>query len=183
MRTETEKSPVSYPLPVRNLGPKGVTVSIDADQQQRMELAKAHGLLSVERFAAELAIRPWKKDGVQVSGRVEADITQACVVTLDPLTARIEEQVSAVFVPEGSRLARIAADSDEIVIQAEGDDLPEVFEGDSIDVGALAEEFFALAIDPYPRKEGSALEFPVEGGEEQGSGPLHEALKKLKGNG
>ena len=45
----------------------------------------------------------------------------------------------------------------EIVLDADGPDGPETFAGDTIDVGALAEEFFALAIDPYPRKPGVDL--------------------------
>jgi uncharacterized metal-binding protein YceD (DUF177 family) len=39
-----------------------------------------------------------------------------------------------------------------MLIDAEGPDMPETFEGDQIDIGAVAEEFFELAIDPYPRK-------------------------------
>ena len=39
-------------------------------------------------------------------------------------------------------------------LDPDGPNLPELFTGDSIDVGALAAEFAALAIDPYPRKQG-----------------------------
>ena len=39
------------------------------------------------------------------------------------------------------------------MLDAEGPDSPETFTGDTIDVGALAEEFFGLAIDPYPRSQ------------------------------
>jgi len=183
MEPHPEKSPVSYSINVRNLPAKGITATFTADPEQRRQLAEAHGLLSVEGFSTELLVRPWKKDGIQVSGRVKAEITQACVVTLEPLTARIDEDVSAILVPENSRLARIEGENAEIILQAEGDDLPEIFSGDSVDVGALAEEFFELAIDPYPRKEGSELDRSAEGGEETGGGPLYEALRKLKGNG
>ncbi|MCT7375846.1 YceD family protein [Chelativorans salis] len=178
------QSPVSYQLQVNRLPQKGTTVAIEADAAQRAALADAHDLLSVQRFYAELAVRPWKGDGVRVTGRVEADITQACVVTLEPLVARIDEEVSALFVPEGSRLARADYESGEIVVEAEGEDLPEAFTGDRIDLGALAEEFFALGIDPYPRKSTAALDLPAEEeGKEEGSGPLHEGLKKLREKG
>ena len=43
------------------------------------------------------------------------------------------------------------------MLDAEGPDGPETFTGDTIDAGALAEEFFGLAIDPYPRKTGVAV--------------------------
>lgn len=182
MASDPGRSPVSYMLQVNRLPAKGTIVSIDADKEQHEALARAHDLLSVERFSAELLARPWRGDGVQVTGRVQADITQACVVTLEPLAARIDEEVASVFVPEGSRLARIGNESGEIVIEAEGADLPEPFVGGAIDVGALAEEFFALAIDPYPRKQGSALDAPGDEQKEQPAGPLQEAMKKLRGN-
>ncbi len=59
------------------------------------------------------------------------------------------------FCPRISKLGRLGFHSGgEIVLDAEGPDSPETFSGDTIDVGALAEEFFELAIDPYPRKSG-----------------------------
>ena len=101
----------------------------------------------------------WKRNGVKVSGRVEADITQACIVTLDPVAAHIDEPVEALLLPEDSKLGRQGFEGGgEILLDADGPDSPETFSGDTIDVGALAEQFFALAIDPYPRKSGASLD-------------------------
>jgi hypothetical protein len=93
---------------------------------------------------------------VRVSGNVKAHITQSCIVSLEPVDAAIDEAVSAVFVPENSRLAPQIEDG-EILLDAEGDDAPETFSGNRIDAGALAEQFFALAIDPYPRRKDAEL--------------------------
>lgn len=175
-------SPVSFPVSVVRLPQKGLPVAIEADAEQRALLAEAHGLLSVERFRADLLVAKWKGDGVEVSGRLEADITQACVVSLDPVPAHIGEDISAILVPEESRLARHDfRASGEILLAAEGPDSPETFSGDRIDVGALAEEFFALAIDPYPRKEGVSLESGAadEAGASAG-GPLAEKLAAFR---
>ena len=116
-----------------------------------------------------------------MSGHVEADITQECVVTLDPLQAKIEETVEGLFLPEDSKLGRLGFEGGgEIHIDAEGPDSPETFSGDSIDVGALAEEFFGLGIDPYPRKAGAALPGRVEDEHAaQPEGPLQEKLRRL----
>ncbi|WP_265515475.1 YceD family protein [Nitratireductor luteus] len=181
--TQTDaKSPVSLPFRTSRLPRKGTDLTITADPDQRAGLAKAHGLLSVERFEAEIAIRPWKADGVRVKGTVSADIVQECIVTLDPLPARIAEDFEALFIPEGSRLARQEWRDGEIVIEAEGADMPEPFSGDTIDLGAVAEEFFVLGIDPYPRKKGSELASKVEShADEKPAGPLYEGLKKLRG--
>lgn len=184
MTGETPASPVSFHVNVRRLPKNGMPVTVEADETQRQALAAEHDLLSVEAFAADLLVSPWKKDGVRVSGRVNARITQACVVTLEPVETVIDEDVSALFVPEGSRLARREVEGGEMVLDAEGPDLPEPFHGDTVDVGALAEEIYALAIDPYPRKEGAEID-PGGGEADAGAtddtqrGPMYESLKKL----
>lgn len=179
----SKKCAVSFGLQVAKLPVKGTTVTLEATPSQRAELAKIHNLLSVERFFAELLVRPWKGDGVRVTGRVEADVTQSCIVTLEPLVAHIDEPVSAIFVPEGSRLARQEQEDGEIILEPEGEDPPEPFVGNSIDMGALAEEFFSLGIDPYPRKEGAPMDLSTEESGKSEAGPLYEKLRKLSGNG
>jgi hypothetical protein len=157
-------SPVSFVANVVRLPQKGLSVVIEADAAQRAALAGAHGLSSVESYRADLLVTAWKRNGVKISGRVEADITQACVVTLDPLHAHIEEPVEGLFLPQDSKLGRLGFEGGgEILLDAEGPDSPETFEGDTIDVGALAEQFFGLAIDPYPRKPGAELESDEDG--------------------
>jgi len=174
-------SPVTFSANVNRLPEKGMPVVIEADEKQRTALAADHGLLSVESWRADLLVARWKRNGVKVSGRVEADITQECVVTLEPLPTHISEEVSALYFPEDSKLGRLGFHAEgEIHLDAEGPDSPESFSGDTIDVGALAEQFFGLAIDPYPRKEGVSLEPAGESGAaEEGSGPLYEKLKLL----
>lgn len=182
MHQDQDKSPVSFTASVTRLPQKGMPIVIEADQRQREALAAAHRLVSVERFRAELLVAPWRRNGVKVTGRVEADITQECVVTLDPLHSRIDEAVDGLFLPEDSKLARLGFEAGgEIHVDAEGPDSPEIFSGDTIDVGALAEEFFGLGIDPYPRKPGATLAGRGEGDASSGpEGPLQEKLRQLR---
>ena len=159
MKHADTQSPVSFFANVARLPQKGLPVVIEADAAQRAVLAEEHGLLSVEAYRAELLVVSWKRNGVKVSGRVEADITQACIVTLDPIAAHIDEPFEALLLPEDSKLGRQGFDGGgEILLDADGPDSPETFSGDIIDVGALAEQFFGLAIDPYPRKAGASLD-------------------------
>lgn len=180
-RHQEPRSAVSFDVNVARLPAKGMPVSIEADTRQRVELATVHGVLSVERFRAELHVASWKRNGVKVSGMVEADITQECVVTLEPMQNHIREEVSSVFLPEDSKLGRLGfGTGGEILLDAEGPDSPETFSGDTIDVGALAEEFFGLAIDPYPRKPGVALETaPAEPPVPPDTDDWHEKLRSL----
>ena len=181
MRQKRGRSPVSFEVHVGRLPQKGMPVTIEADAAQRQALAVGHGLVSVERYRADLVVSPWKRQGVRIEGIVEADIVQECVVTLEPVKARISEGVEGLFLPGESKLGRLGFEGGgEILLDADGPDRPETFAGDRIDAGALAEEFFALAIDPYPRSPGAAL--PASGEEDEGpAGPFQEKLKALKG--
>ncbi|MFI0843225.1 YceD family protein [Mesorhizobium sp. IMUNJ 23232] len=181
MKQSVEKSPISFEVNVARLPKKGMPVTIEATEAQREALAKVHGLISVERLRADLVVTSWKRNGIQVRGRVEADIVQSCVVTLDPIEARVDEQVSAVFLPEDSKLGRESFGlGGEIMIDVDGPDSPETFSGDRIDVGALAEEFFGLGIDPYPRKQGAQSPSPEpSGADEAEEGELQKKLRKL----
>jgi hypothetical protein len=159
---EPAASPVSFKVNVARLPQKGMPVTIEADEKQLAALAQEHGVLAVKNFRADLHVGSWKRNGVKVSGVVIADIVQTCVVTLEPLDAHVEEDVSALFLPDDSKLGRLGFEGGgEIMLDAEGPDSPEIFSGDIIDVGALAEEFLGLAIEPYPRKSGVSLEAPA----------------------
>jgi Large ribosomal RNA subunit accumulation protein YceD len=174
-------SPVSFEANVARLPHKGMPVIIDADAAQRERLAADHGLLSVESWRAELLVEPWKRNGVKVSGHVDADITQQCVVTLEPLAARISEEVSGLYFPEDSKIGRLGFHAaGEVHLDAEGPDSPETFTGETIDVGALAEEFFGLAIDPYPRSEGASVAAAGAPDDAGDHGPLYEKLDSLR---
>jgi hypothetical protein len=177
---DEKKSPVSFMAHVARLPQKGLPVAIEADASQRGSLADQHGLLSVESYRAELLVTPWKRHGVKVTGRVEADITQACIISLDPVTAHIDEAVEGLFLPDDSKLGRSGfEDGGEILLTAEGPDSPETFHGDMVDVGALAEQFFGLAIDPYPRKAGASLAGGGGGGTEESE--FQRKLRSLTG--
>ena len=180
MRLDEDKSPVSFKTNIARLPQRGMPVVIEADARQREALAAAHDLVSVERYRAELLVSPWKRNGVKVAGTVEAEITQECVVTLEPVKNTISEVVEGLFLPADSKLGRLGFDGGgEILLDAEGPDSPETFSGDTIDVGALAEEFFGLAIDPYPRKPGASLPGADDGAAEPPEGPLQEKLRVL----
>jgi len=180
-----ERSPVSFPVNVARLPQKGMPVRIDATEAQRQELSEVHGLEKVDSYVVNVLVAPWKRNGVKVTGRVQARIVQSCVVTLEPVESQINEEIDSIFLPENSKLGREGFGiGGEIVLDAEGPDSPETFSGDIIDVGALAEEFFGLGIDPYPRKQGASVdtseEVDAHEAEEGGSfaEKLREALSK-----
>jgi uncharacterized metal-binding protein YceD (DUF177 family) len=170
-KDEQNSSPVSFEVSITRLPQKGMPVVFEADARQREALADVHSLLSVDRFRAELLVTSWKRNGVKVTGKVHAAITQQCVVTLEPVASKIDEEFEQIFVPEGSKLARIVtSDTAEMVIDPDGPDLPEMFIGDTIDVGEVVAEFAALAIDAYPREPGAEFADHLETDADEKSG-------------
>ena len=159
-----DDTPFSYPVKVGHISANPVEVTISADAGERAGLAKLWSILEVKALTATFEVRRWKRDGVRLKGRVSADIVQACVVTLDPVESHIDEPVEVVFVPEGSKLARLplASESGEMLLDPDGPDAPEIFTGDSIDAGEVAAEHVALAIDPYPRKADTGFAGHIE---------------------
>lgn len=151
--TSGEKPAFSYPVKVGNISANAVEVRLEAGPEELKALAQVWQVDAVHALTSTLQIGRWKKDGVRVRGRVEARIVQSCVVTLEPVETLIDEPVEAIFIPEGSKLARaVANDNAEMMLDPDGPDLPETFSGDTIDVGLVVAEHAALAIDPYPRK-------------------------------
>jgi uncharacterized metal-binding protein YceD (DUF177 family) len=179
MKNEDE-IPFSFPVKVGHVSANPVDVTISADADERAGLARLWAVLDVKALSATLHVQRWKRDGVRLKGRVEADIVQACVVTLDPVESHIDETIDAVFVPEGSKLARlpVATDGGEMLLDPDGPDAPEIFTGDAIDAGVVVAEHAALAIDPYPRKADVAFSGHIESSDKDDRKPSPFAVLK-----
>jgi len=166
---------------LNRLAQVGDEVTLDANEGERAELAhlaKESSVLEVPEFSARVALKKISSTRFDLHYHLEARIIQACVVTLEPLTARIEKD----FIRElhyAPHLHRTV--EKEIVIAPGDDDLPEEIDSLHFDLaGPLIEEFL-LAIDPYPRAPGVAFE-PPEGMGAKPESPF-EVLKGLKSGG
>lgn len=181
MQPEKEKgdAPFSCKVKVGHISANPVTVKLSADARELVGLATLWRVDAVKRLDSELQIARWKKDGVRIRGHVDAEIVQSCVVTLDPVETSISEEIDRIYVPEGSRLARLVLDDrGEMVLDPEGEDIPEQFSGDTIDAGDAVCEAVALAIDPYPRKPGVEFADHVESTEADDRKPSPFAVLK-----
>lgn len=126
-----------------------VSIAQEADEQECAALAERFGVLGVKAFSLKASLVS-EAGGVSVSGVTSARLVQRCVITLEPIETRLEEAFARRFLPE-SRI------DDSPEFDPEGEDPPEPLM-DEIDVGEIAAEAAALAIDPYPRAEGALVE-------------------------
>ena len=160
------------PQRVDTIGDDARTVEIDADAQERAALAKRFDLIGIERLTGRFTIRR-DAAGIVAEGRVAAAVTQACSITGDPLPATVDEPVALRFVP------RQDAGQDEVELgDSDIDVIP--YDGGTIDLGEVAAETMALALDPFPRGPNAEAKLKEAGvlSEEQ-AGPFG-ALAALK---
>lgn len=155
----------------------GRTVDVDADEAERAAIAQAMMIVSVEYFAARLSVVPFR-GGLRAQGHLEARVTQASVVSFEPVAQAISEEVDRVFLP-APREGQAPAPGAEIFVDLEDDDFPDHIDGSEVDLSALLLETLALALDPYPRRDGESLDkLGISTGSEDG-GPFA-ALARLK---
>ncbi len=154
----------SHILKVDSLGEAPRHSRLEATPEARAALARRFGLEAIESLLAELPVERIKGGTeIGVVGRVTATIVQICVVSQEPVVAHIDEAVEARFAPPGE-------DALEVEFSLDDEDPPEPFSDDAIDLGELAAQCFAMAIDPYPRAPGAAA--PSEFGGAGDTDPL-----------
>jgi uncharacterized metal-binding protein YceD (DUF177 family) len=152
---------------------------ISANPEERAALAKRFDLIGIDRLEAVFSLKRAGGGVIHVSGELEAAVTQSCVVTLAPVPAKIAEAFSADFADEDRRRTE---DPD---LDFAADDPPEPIRNGHLDLGELAAEQLALALDPYPRAPGAAIpaEFsPDEDAEPEPDRPVNpfSILKKTQ---
>lgn len=140
-----------------DVGDDGLELAIEADAEECCATAGILKIHSIESLSITADVKPWRNGGLQVHGRVVSRVQQTCVVTLDPVEELVDEAFQARFLPP--RRTRGDHAASEIVIDAlEDEDPPEPMVGNRFDLAGLAVEHLALALDPYPRKEGVQLD-------------------------
>ncbi|MEP2715755.1 DUF177 domain-containing protein [Pseudophaeobacter sp.] len=85
----------------------------------------------------------------QLSATLGATVLQDCVVTLEPVSTRIDEKVERFFVSDFS-------EPDDPEVEMDADERIEPLE-DTIDPSVVMIEALSLLIPTYPRKEGAEL--------------------------
>lgn len=151
------KLPLSRPLLVDQVPDAGRDVSLTASEAERAALAKDFGLPRILALEGRFHVAPTAA-GVDVTGTVDAQVEQICVVTLEPFETQISEPVEVSFSHETpENILEDDEDGPAIAIDL-GRDPPDPIVDGRIDLGQIALEFLALGLDPHPRKPGIAFD-------------------------
>jgi uncharacterized metal-binding protein YceD (DUF177 family) len=125
-----------------DIGEEPREFDLSAGDDERSGLAKRFGLVSIASLEAKLVLVWLKPNNVlSVKGRFSGQVTQSCVVTLDPVAADVGNKINVVF-------ARDVAESADLVDPNDAEPL----DGEMIDIGELVAEELSLSLDPYPRR-------------------------------
>jgi uncharacterized metal-binding protein YceD (DUF177 family) len=159
------------------LGNTGDTVRLEADADERAAIAAQAGALSVERFTADVVLKKEGAANFLLSYTLEVEVTQACVVSLEPVPAWIARSFGRELHFRGT--GRHAAETPVTleISPEEGDEMEEI-ESLHFDLAAPLLEEFLLALEPYPRRPGVEFD-PGDEGSARPESPFA-ALKSLK---
>jgi uncharacterized metal-binding protein YceD (DUF177 family) len=151
-KTPVSRPEFSRPIAVDQVGPQEIAREIVANAAERARLAERFGLLSLDRLIADLKLKRADAGLIQVRGRFEAEVVQACVVTLEPVRSRLSEGFTVAFTTASG------GDPGAVVIDPEDEDPPEELIEGRIDLGEMVAQQLAVALDPYPHAPGIAAE-------------------------
>lgn len=169
----TETHPFPRHLALSAISPAGSEREIVATDSERAAIVEDFGLVELRALVGHLDLKR-SGDLVTIHGRIVAEAVQSCVVSLVPVVQRIDQP----FVRRLTRGAAAEPSTVEQTIEIGEDDPPDVFTGDSIDVGLVLLEEFALALDPYPRAPGVEFTVPEEAAVDEPDSPFA-VLKSL----
>lgn len=158
---------------VDGVPPGGIVVDLVASLEERRALAVRFDLLALDRLEGELRLERAGDGVVHVAGRVQADVVQRCVATLEPVNGKVDATFERLF----SRDVPLET-TGEVEIDAEAD-LPEPIPPNGLDLGEILAEELSLALEPYPRSPDADQRLAERAGDAPAAGPFG-ALASLR---
>lgn len=146
----TKTPPSDSALRVADLSQNtSLPISLRPEAAVLAQIADALELSALRKLSFEGQLRPVGKTDWRLSARLGATVVQPCVVTLEPVTTRIDRQVERQFIADYT-------DPEDPEVEMPEDETSEAL-GIWIDPAQVMQEALALAVPDYPRKEGAEL--------------------------
>ncbi|OYV54353.1 MAG: hypothetical protein B7Z76_14810 [Acidiphilium sp. 20-67-58] len=170
--TEAAPAPLTRRLDLARLGDDPETVTIETSAAERAAIAAAFGIPAIAALSGSFHLR--RAGGPRIEARLElaAEVTQSCIVSLEPVDQSIAETAALLLVTNGAPV------EDDDMLDPDAPDQV-ALEGTVADLGALLVEQLALALDPYPRRPGAEPPAAPDAGAAPQAHPFA-ALAKLR---
>jgi uncharacterized metal-binding protein YceD (DUF177 family) len=156
----TNQSPAqefARPIDVTRLPAAGAVYDISATAAERAALADRFDLLALDRLDAQVRLSRLAGGFLRLAANISAEVVQACVVTLEPVTCRVEDQFTLLY---GEA---VEGEAGEVTLNGV-EELVEPLPDGIIDIGEAVAQQLSLALDPYPRSPGAEPTKPVADG-------------------
>jgi len=147
-----------------------VEVSVAPGPAERAAIARWLGIEALDSLKAVIQMSRSDADEYAYRGHFEADVVQACVITLAPVPAHLSGEIRRKFKVlerpstrrRKSAIEPSAAIPAIIDLAAADEDSPELLDQPVLDLAAPLLEELSLALDPYPKAPGAAFDAPPE---------------------
>jgi len=162
---------------------RGKELVLTPSETERRAIAQWLEIEALDSLKASVTIQRLGENHYSYAAKFEADVVQACVVTLEPVRAHVSGDYRRELrvkprVPSARRKKPTPEPQAIDVSLGDDDEGPELIDGPIIDLAAPLLEEVSLALDPYPRAPGVVFEPPVE--PEIASDSPFAVLKQLK---
>ncbi len=149
--SDTPEVEFSRPVDIETISEHApVQRDVVANEAECVALATRFGVRALSDVKGYVTLtRETAGHAVKASGTFYAHVEQDCVVTLEGIETDLKGPIEAYYT-DSEPLASIETD----IEMPDEPDAPEYAADGVIDVGELVSQHIALAIDPYPRKEG-----------------------------
>ena len=169
----TEPAPpteFARPIDIARLPSGEAVFDIAAAAAERAALARRFDLLALDRLEARVRLCRLPGGFLRLTARVSADVVQACVVTLEPVASRVEDEFTLSYGAAAEAL-------DETVLSGAAEVIEPLPAGGRLDIGEAVAQQVSLALDPYPHAPGAAMA-PAAG--PPATSPLAALAKRLE---
>ena len=168
---------LDWTIAVKEIGDRAMSEDRSATAAEREAVAKALAIVTCDQLTARYEVKPAGSGRFRLTGNVAADITQSCVVTLEPVTSHIADSFAVELRSPDQIPGEDEAEEREIL---SGDDVEPIEDG-RIPVGRIITEHISAELDPYPRKPGVEFDWRDPKAEADAkAGGAFAALAKLK---
>jgi len=137
----------SHPFDPAEVVAEQRAISAEAGETERQALARRFGIVAVRALAVQTTVKRLAAEHYRLTGHIEAEAVQRCGVTGRPVNQTIAEDLDVELMPEAMAEAALA--------EGRGADI-EILQAGQADLGEIAAQYLALALDPYPRHEEAA---------------------------
>jgi uncharacterized metal-binding protein YceD (DUF177 family) len=124
---------------------------IDCDESECAALAARFGFAAVARLSARLKVKRAGPEHWNVTGKLQAEVTQLCGVTGEPVPESVDFTIE-------ERYCRASEEGTDIDVSLDG--FEPLVDG-AIDLGEVVAQTLAISVNPWPRSVDAPHSFAV----------------------